>query len=235
MTAQAALDQEAAFGLHAWQRDYALRTLEVYVSEVENRVFTAFEQAGEIGNQFAEDGESVPPARQAGIDQWYEEDEHRKDLAFAKDRIIEMAVAGLYHLWERRAVHMLRLHELSRSKSDDGKRKAAELSLNDFGEIRAQFERLGWDLEIQPFYKKLNKLRLVTNAVKHGPGPAMTKLWRKCPTLFWPYNEPGHPIPADLPAEPSSANTLDLTADHFRDYARAVEAFWKAVPIIDRE
>jgi hypothetical protein len=37
-----------------------------------------------------------------------------------------------------------------------------------------------------------------------------------------------------MPTVPSAANMLELTPEHFREYARAVEAFWKAVPSLDR-
>ena len=36
------------------------------------------------------------------------------------------------------------------------------------------------------------------------------------------------------PKVPTAANTLELTPEHFREYAGAVEAFWKAVPSLDR-
>jgi hypothetical protein len=82
--------------------------------------------------------------------------------------------------------------------------------------------------------KLTEPLRLVTNAVKHGDGDSRTRLWRKFPRLFWPYNHDSYPIPEDVPTVPTAANTLELTPEHFREYAEAVEAFWKAVPSLDR-
>jgi hypothetical protein len=62
----------------------------------------------------------------------------------------------------------------------------------------------------------------------------MTRLWRKFPRLFWPYNHDSYPIPEDLPNAPTAANTLELTPEHFREYAEALEAFWKAVPRLEQ-
>ena len=45
-----------------------------------------------------------------------------------------------------------------------------DLHLGTFAQIRDEFGKLGWSLETQDFYRKLNQLRLVTNAVKHGEG-----------------------------------------------------------------
>mgnify|MGYP007008284786 CR=1 FL=1 len=239
MTAQAIPECDLAFGMFEWQRDYALKTFDAYVSEVESRVFPAFGDVSKTETAFhgeeveASDSASAAQSKQADIDLWYEEDEHRKDLAFAKDRITEMAIAGLYHLWERRVVHMLRVYEMKKAKLNDPEAEVESVNLNDFGKIRDHFKSSGWDLEVQDFYKKLNQLRLVTNAVKHGPGASMNKLWHKYPNLFWPYNQASYLLPEDLPTEPADANTLDLTTEHFREYAGAVEAFWKAVPTIN--
>jgi len=232
---------EATFGIFEWQRDNALRTLEAYVSEVEGRVFPAFGPVSRTETPFEgedtqeSDSESDPQAKQEAVARWYEEDEYRKDLVFARDRVVEMAIAGLYHLWERRVAHVLRMHERKRSDPSAPKQQMTDLRLGNFAEIRAEFETLGWSLEIQDFYKKLNQLRLVTNAVKHGEGDAMTRLWRKFPRLFWPYNHDSYPIPEDLPNAPTAANTLELTPEHFREYAEALEAFWKAVPRLEQD
>ena len=53
MTVQATqAPSEAAFGIFMWQRDYALKTLEAYKTEVEGRVFPAFGQEGSTVGMF---------------------------------------------------------------------------------------------------------------------------------------------------------------------------------------
>ena len=54
---------EAAFGIFEWQRDYALKTLEAYKTEVEGRVFPAFGQESRTDAPLPEeasDGNSIP-------------------------------------------------------------------------------------------------------------------------------------------------------------------------------
>jgi hypothetical protein len=238
MTVQAIqAPSEAAFGIFKWQRDYALKTLEAYKTEVEGRVFPAFGQESRTDTPLPEealDGDADPEAQREAFAKSYEENEYRKDLEFAKSRIVEMAIAGLYHLWERRVTHLLRTYERGQPGAGTPKQEMTDLYLGTFAQIRDEFEKLGWSLETQDCYKKLNQLRLVTNAVKHGDGDSRTRLWRKFPRLFWPYNHDSYPIPEDVPTVPTAANTLELTPEHFKEYAEAVEAFWKAVPSLDR-
>jgi hypothetical protein len=239
MTAQVVAER-TGFGILGWQRDQALKTLEAYVSEMEGRVFTAFatadglEMPSENKLQGSDDADGAQ-ANQDAIDRWYEENEHLKDMAFARGRVVEMAIAGLYHLWERRAAHMLRTYERKKPEVGGAGREMADLRLQTFSQIREEFDKLGWSLEVQEFYRTLNQLRLVTDAIENGAGDSMTRLWRKFPHLFWPYNEAGYPVPDDLPAEPAAVNTLAVTALHFWKYVEAVRAFWKALPDLDRD
>lgn len=228
---------EVAFGIFEWQRDYALRTLETYTTEVEGRVFPAFGQASRTVMPVAKeasDGDFDPEGQRAAIAKSYEENEYRKDLEFAKSRIVEMAITGLYYLWQRRVTHLLRTYERGQPGAGTPKQEMTDLHLDTFTPIRDEFVKLGWSLEIQDFYKKLNQLRLVTDAVKYGDGNSRTRLWRKFPRLFWPYNHDNYPIPEDIPMAPTAANMLELSPEHFREYAGALEAFWKAVPSLDR-
>jgi hypothetical protein len=237
MTAQAKqVSSEATFGINEWQRAYALKTLEAYVSEVDERVLPAFGSASRAETPFPEeasDSDADPEAKQGIVARWYEEDEYRKDLEFAKSCIVEMAIAGLYHLWERRVTHLLRTYKRGLPGAGGQRQEMTDLKLGTFADIRTEFAKLGWDLESQEFYKKMNQLRLVTNAVKHGEGESMTRLWRKHPRLFWPYINESYPIPEDMPPAPTAAKTLDLSPEHFRDYAGALKAFWQSVPSLD--
>jgi hypothetical protein len=159
MTAQATqAPSEAFFGIFEWQRDYALKTLEAYKTEVEGRVFPAFGQASKTDTPLPEeasDGDADPEAQREAFAKSYEENEYRKDLEFAKSRIVEMAIAGLYHLWERRVTHLLRTYERGQPGAGAPKREMTDLHLGTFAQIRDEFGKLGWSLETQDFYKKL--------------------------------------------------------------------------------
>ena len=161
MTAQATqAPSEAVFGIFEWQRDYALKTLEAYKTEVEGRVFPAFGQASKTDTPLPEeasDGDADPEAQREAFAKSYEENEYRKDLEFAKSRIVEMAIAGLYHLWERRVTHLLRTYERGQPGAGAPKREMTDLHLGTFAQIRDEFGKLGWSLETQDFYKNPDK------------------------------------------------------------------------------
>jgi len=56
---------EATFGIFEWQRDYALKTLDVYKTEVEGHVFPTFGQTSWTGTVLPEEASEGDPDPEA--------------------------------------------------------------------------------------------------------------------------------------------------------------------------
>lgn len=80
-----------------------------------------------------------------------------------------LAIAGLYHLWERRVIEFL-------FKEIGNHWNTQYLQIKTFGDIKHTFLDYGIDIEHLNCYKTLNELRYVANAVKHGNGHSLDKL-----------------------------------------------------------
>lgn len=235
---QAGSSEGPTFRIHEQQRAYALRTLHAYVEKVEGLVLPAFGDVSKTATPFdgeelrEEDGAAVRAEKLEALAQWSEAEEERKDLDFVRDRILEMSVAGLYHLWERRIKHMLRSIEEAQAAGADASKSLAKINRADFEDTILRIARCGWKVEEESFFAKLTELRLVANAVKHGEGKSLDDLWAASPRLFWPYAEEAMPV--HFGTQERGDNSLEIRSEHFRDFAGAVEAFWRAVPSADR-
>jgi hypothetical protein len=136
------------------------------------------------------------------------------DLEFVRQQVTGLAVAGLYHLWERLLKEFLVRDGL-------GDKKAIYKA--DFPKLTALLSDSGWDILAQDFYRDLEHLSLVANSVKHGDGQSCSKLLATASELFF---DCGVPLLNDR----RGADDLRLDAGHFEQFTRAVKSFFEQLP-----
>lgn len=201
---------------------YFLVLFEPYVREFRGRLIPAFRniktEADEAEEKFwknfsgtenTDPSDVVEMARDHGL-RIYE------GLDFVGQQLIQLGVAGLYHLWERSVKTIIQ---------NKGMAPETKIRKADFPAVLKILVTNGLDFPNFNSYKKMDELRLVTNTVKHGDG-------RDCDTLFslrkslFDHN-PGFL----LVPQKAYAEDLWLTEEHFDEYAKAVVTFWdEAVP-----
>ena len=85
----------------------------------------------------------------------------------------------------------------------------------------------GVDLTKFNHWTKLDDLRLVANAVKHGDGVSAEKLKGRRPELFEsPLDLPRFASASSPPIRPLVGEGMWLTEDDFNDYANTLKGFW---------
>jgi hypothetical protein len=136
------------------------------------------------------------------------------DLEFVRRQITGLAVAGLYHLWERLLKEFL-VREGLREKRWTHRAK--------FKQLITLLSDNGWDVLAQDFYRDLERLRLVANTVKHSDGDCCGELLVAAPELFFDWGVP-------LLNERRGADDLRLDVGHFEQFTQGVRAFFEQFP-----
>jgi hypothetical protein len=139
------------------------------------------------------------------------------EFDFVPRQMIGLVVAGLFHLWEKLAKEYL-FFALEAQEPERLKR----LKKADFWGIVAELERFNWQIETEPFFPALNKLRLISNVIKHGAGAASAELMTVAPELF-----DGN---AAMPVDNNVDVDLLLAPDLFNAAVQAVKDFFDALP-----
>ena len=137
-------------------------------------------------------------------------------LCEANGYIALLAIAGLYHLWERGVVGFL-INELGYCW------KEKYLNINNFSDIKYNFLDYGIDIEKFDFYPDLNELRLVTNTVKHGDGRSLDELQKFDAAILQDKGEHG-----EIHTGRWTISNVDLypTEAHIDRYSSAIIQFW---------
>ncbi len=136
------------------------------------------------------------------------------------DALLALSTAGLFHLFERQLVRLVREHAL---------RQGQTLKPMKWHQLIKYLKRRGIDVTRVPSFSDIDELRLVANAVKHADGPSLEDLrTRKARVLEAP---PGPFKNAFGTFEEVAATTilgvpLYRTDADFERYASAVLAFW---------
>ncbi len=128
-----------------------------------------------------------------------------------------LSIAGLYHLWERRATEFL-IREMARCWKEE------LLKITTFDDIRHNFLDYGIKLENFNFYSNLNELRLVANAVKHGDGQSLDELRKTDAAILYDGGGQG-----EIHTGKYTISSIDLypTKEHIDRYGDAVVQFWE--------
>jgi len=206
-----------------FNRRYALGLVDAYENEVTNRVLLVFDnlvqEADDAADQSYADTGDEGTAREQGFSVY-------SDLKFVRDQVTGLAIAGLYHLWERRIKEFL-VGEYRHCGKPTGKVFNA-----DFRKLEAVLQEVHWPIKTEAFYSDLNRLRLVANVVKHGDGGSCKELLKlekelekqgKAPDMFFDF---GHPWANDR----RGSSDLSFEREHFPRFANAVRRFFEQFP-----
>lgn len=223
--------QFEGFGIHDWQREQALRLIEVYREKVNAVIFPAFGRIAIEAEEFtrdalsgllsrydpenADEADLAERAHDAGTARF-------GDLDQALQGVANGSIANLYHFgWETPVREWLRrssaLTNAQRKKVENGEYRKTLAVLEDFG----------FSIDDQEWAGDLNELRLIANAIKHNRGGSTRELFELRRRLFFPFNRMGEGEHIDY--EPDG-NDLIPTADDFDRYVRALRDFWMSLP-----
>lgn len=212
-------------------RRYALDLVRAYANGVSRRVLTVFDdmaaEADAASDAHYEEAISKPADGDGpGADEIADEaHEHGFavwcDLVFVSRQVLGVAVAGLYHLWERLTKEFLFREFLSHSLNRGVLKK--EISQANFAQIVCCLREMGWRVEEEGFYSQLDRLHLIANVAKHGDGTSCDTLLSQAPSLFRDF---GH----DWMNKNRGADCLELRHDHFDECVTSVCAFFETFP-----
>ena len=216
-------------------QQYALDLVRAYSSGFADRVLPGFQDIeaeadaacaayfeSRMNQEASEDGED-----EGAVADDVEEYGHRvyADLEFVRQQVTGLAIAGLYHLWERLVKEFL---EIS-FRAVDPPVQLQTLRRADFNAVVVWLrERFGWDIEAEGFFADLHQLHLVANVVKHGDGKSCEALLEKAPELFRDFI---HIEAIDL----RGADELRLEREHFVRFTGSVLQFIECFPTVERQ
>jgi len=209
-----------------YQREYVLRLTTAYIQGSRDRLLIsedyAKEKADQTCDEFMEGAQRLAyddPSFSIVEDAYAHGLAVYDDLMFLRSQLIGLSIAGLYHLWERLIKRFITA-ELRQGGADVTK----EIAKWVFSDICDALTQFGFAVRDQPFYSRLNQLRLVANAVKHGSGSSWDQLREELPELSrgWKF-APGSLIGFEYD-EPEFNET------HLENLSKAVVEFWEALP-----
>jgi hypothetical protein len=141
---------------------------------------------------------------------------HALNIAEVNSYMLAMAIVGLYHIFEKQVVcHIYK--ELSNYKF----KKMVKIKV--WEDVVNVFRCFSTDLKSYSFYDDLDELRLFSNAVKHGPGPAFIDLQKLKADILINSNEG-----ECLSGGKHTLLNVDVYPNmkHFTKYKKSVLGFW---------
>jgi len=151
------------------------------------------------------------------------------DLEFVRQQVTGLAIAGLYHLWERLVKEFIETSFLVVVDPPVTPEKVRGANFKDVvGWLRDHF---GWDIKAEGFFADLDQLHLVANVVKHSNGKSCKVLLAKAPELF---RDISHLVGANEPwaSELPRADDLRLERENFVKFTRSVVQFIECFPTV---
>ena len=210
-------------------RAYALGLLGAYFQNMTQKVFNAFEDIENDAEQFADreyerlcslptsengpDLEALAEMAQNSSFSYYD------DLVFVKGQVIGLAVAGLYHLWERTLKSFLK-RELEQCGLSEETKCVHTMK---FDRLVDSLHEIGYEVRKYPFYTELDLLRLVANVFKHGEGPSLQDLYSSAPEFFRTYFKDAGVVSSDM-------DSFYINENHFQNFSTAIKSFWETMP-----
>lgn len=241
-------------------RALALGQHKAFVQGIEKHVLAVFQDIEEDGDDFikqeynrlcsAPGWEDGPDCADLAELAQARGQEHFDNLLFVKGQMMNLATAGLYHLWERtfkafierEAHHFPDTYFIKESiktitYKEFRKKIARKIQYADFSEIRNWLKE--WNFrehqDAKTIMKGLHILRLVANTIKHGAGRSCEDLSEKDPGFFkGPYPELSPVLFDKIKKIPSfdqvNPDDLWITPEKFHELSGIVEQFWEALP-----
>lgn len=212
-------------------RDWALGLHRAFVQGVNDKLFPAFENIEAEADKFTEQeyerlGSMPSWGEGPGMDEIAETAEDRgieryQDLVFVQVQLHALAVAGLYHLWERSLKDFLIRTLGWEGLTDDGRREVQNFR---FAKLIDTLTEVGFAVREQSFFDQIEIASLVANACKHGEGPSFERLVEKAPELL------RGPHKIELPFGIPQPDDLWIDAETFSKLDSAFTNFWKTMP-----
>lgn len=140
-----------------------------------------------------------------------------------------MWVSTLYQFWEQQVRKFLYVEVSKEYSLGNGDR----ILLKDFCtkgivEIKSIFSHFNHDLEKMSMWGEINKLRLLTNTIKHGDGGAATQLRKICPSYF--HSDYSSIDLLELYKTILNERVLNITDQDFMSFCADLIAFWDELP-----
>jgi hypothetical protein len=209
-----------------YRRNLCVSLTTVYIDGVRERIIPSFNDYDERAEQARDDylqelmssatestdGESIYESAFAhGLKNYL-------DGIFLSHQMIAISSAGLYHLWERLIKSFI-------AEEADKDRIQYEKSISKWNmyDIASCLAGFGHNIKDNNSWKYLNRLRLVSNAVKHGPGLSKRELLSEWPEVFSSPHE-------EQFISSFYQNEIHLEVDHFDQLAKSVCLFWDEMP-----
>lgn len=162
-------------------------------------------------------------------------------MTSVRQGLLNLATAGIYHLYEQQAAHFLRRELITFREEHDADFMARLLKLRESDRLFAgRLQKAGISLKAFSSFPQLEELRLVANVVKHGAGQSAESLYKLRPDLFSNpvirgLGGPMFPVLSKVPSSrprhvrverPMMGHDLYITADDYARYTRIVKDFW---------
>jgi hypothetical protein len=162
-------------------------------------------------------------------------------MTSVRQGLLNLATAGLYHLYEQQAAHFLRRELITFHEEHDADFMARLLKPRETDRLFAgRLHTAGISLGDFSSFPQLDELRLVANVVKHGAGQSAESLYRLRPDLF---SSPvirglGGPLfpalskmrgsrPRHVRVDrPMMGHDLYITVEEYGRYTQIVKDFW---------
>lgn len=143
------------------------------------------------------------------------EEEAADDHLFVYEQVLGLAIAGLFHVWER-AMRRVLIRAI-RFQLPVPDRQTIERA--DTKQLLSALQATGMRLPSSSILERLNELRLIANVVKHGSGASLREL-----AEFYPERFDG------MEADIASPDFLSLTEEDLNTFGDAVATFWRTIP-----
>jgi len=192
----------------------ALALFENIEEEAEQYGEAIFQRYG-YGNPDADPADGADLAREEQL-------EFYLNMCLMRYNSIAMWITMLCQYWEQQLREFL-YKEISHDATID-----KDKFCKNFGDIKDAFTQFGINLESFPDWATIKELRLLCNALKHGEGDSLQKLYRENPFLFSDNYDPSNPTPYTLTT--LLEQTLNLDESLFQGYAKTIIDFWDWFP-----
>jgi hypothetical protein len=202
-------------------RRYRLELIDAYANEVTKRVLPVFDhieqEADDAADECWQDTGNDATAHERGLSLY-------SDLKFVREQVTGLAIAGMYHLWERLLKEFIvEEYRYNEPTKQDFLKTKEDIFKAEFPKLEDVLQKVGWNIKTEGFYSDLDLLRLVANVVKHGDGQSCKALLAKAPDMFVDF---GHPWINNS----RGASNLSLKREDFPRFATAVRRFYEQFP-----
>jgi hypothetical protein len=208
-----------------------VRQIEFYSAAFSDRIFPAFdtiesESEAHMNRLYQELGRMPydDSIDMSDVAEWAQEQgvEYYESLSGVRQSIIGIALAGLYHLLEQQIGFFLRKEVLDSWEVN-------EMSIIPTKELSDRLASKGIVVPDLPSWPRIDQLRLIANAIKHGEGRSVEQLRTIRPDLFEEPQFRGDSMFASIAVPvllPLAGEDFFPTTDDFSTYVEAARGFW---------